>query len=342
MPVQDSYPVPPVTAAHLNIRQLDLLEKTFLQRANQARVLGHWLSRRRLWLIFVLVRHGGLRLGEAIELDDARDLNLDTGQVRVRGAHPRTVLLSPALLPELRQFLAHDLVAARQGKLTQLDPGYIRRNFYARAKEIGLPPDLASPRALRMARAIELIHNGMPLPAIQQYLGQPSLVNTAQLLNYSEDEIKRITRHYLQREARLKTSARNVFPGQVCSIARDNFLVDVRLNSFSGLQLAAIITAESMDNLQLSLGKTVVATVKAPFVQLARANHPIKNTVNKFAGRVERIANTEILSEVVVALPEGGTCCSVTCTDSLAELELQEGRRVCLFFNALSVVLALP
>lgn len=62
---------------------------------------------------------------------------------------------------------------------------------------------------------MELIEGGMPLPAVQSFLGQPSLESTGELLDYDESDIKAITSHYLRKEAKLKTSARNVFPGVV-------------------------------------------------------------------------------------------------------------------------------
>lgn len=340
----DAYTPPPVNAPHLSTREMDDLDRTFRARVEESRHASHRLSRQRLWLIFLLLRHGALRLGEVLGLDDAEALDLDAGVIHVPGPHGRDVPLPRHLVPELRHLFALSPVAARRGELTRLDPGYVRRNFYARARECGLPPELASPRALRQSRAVELIQSGMPLPAVQNLLGQPSLESTGEFLAYSDADIKGMTRHYLQREAKLKTSARNVFPGQVESIRQSGFLAEIRVSGFSGLEVAALITQESLERMQLTPGKTVIATVKSPLVMVTRDSEGGRPTSarNRFPGTVLRINRSELICAVVVLLDEGSRVCALITTERADDLELAPDMPVTVLFEAFSVVLDLP
>ena len=160
----DSYMPPSINAPHLSTREMDELDRTFRARVEESRHASHRLSRQRLWLIFLLLRHGALRLGEVLGLDDEKAVNLEEGILHVPGPHRRDVPLPRHLIPELRRFFALPSVAARRGELTHLDPGYVRRNFYARARECNLPPELASPRALRQSRAWKVPANFWPIP----------------------------------------------------------------------------------------------------------------------------------------------------------------------------------
>lgn len=341
----EAYVLPSINAPHLSTHEMDMLSQAFRARVEETRQASHRLSRQRLWLIFLLLRHGALRLGEALSLDDATALDLDKGLLRVSGAHGRDVPLPKHLLPEMRQFLSQPPVAAHRGELTHLDPGYVRRNFYARARECGLPPELASPRALRQSRAVELIQGGMPLPAVQKLLGQPSLESTGEFLAYTDTDIKAMTQHYLHREARLKTSARNVFPGQVNEIRQSGFLVEVRVLSFTGLEVVAVITRESLERMELTPGKTVIATVKSPSVLMARAperGSPAPTSArNRLEGTVLRVSRSDLICSVVATLSEGSRVCGLITTDRADELELVPETPVVVMFDAFSVILEL-
>lgn len=340
----DASPVSPsLSAPHLSTQQMGQWEQAFRERVETTRQPSHRLSRLRLWLIFLLVRHAALRLGEALRLNDEEDLDLEACLLRVPGAQARELPMPRVLVFQLRRFFSLPSIAARRGDLTRLDPGYVRRNFYARARECGLPPDLASPRALRQSRAVEMIQNGMPLPAVQRFLGQSNLESTREFLSYSDADIQTMTRHYLKREAKLRTSARNAFSGLISRIRREGFLAEVRIASFTGLDLVAIITEESLENLELKEGMPVVATVKAPWVILGRADAaaPVRTSArNRFTGKVTSIRRSGLVSEVMVELPEGNRVCALMTTDSADDLELAPGETVTVMFKALTVILS--
>jgi len=337
---EDSFSPSP-NVPHLSPQELDRLAQAFWDRVEQSRQPEHRLSRLRLWLVFLLIRHTALRLGEVLHLNLENNLDLESGLLRVSGPYARELPLPHGLSFAIRRFLVSPEAAAMRD-LDRLDPGHVRRNFYARAQECGLSPELASPRALRQARALELIQNGMPLPAVQKFLGQPSLKSTGDILAYKEDDIQAITRHHLKREARLRTSARNAFSGVVSRIRRGGFLAEVQVTSFSGLELTAIITEESLDHLQIVEGKTVVATVKAPWVFLIRCDDDTfrPDARNRFAGKVSSIHRSDPVTQVVVELPEGSRVCSLITTESADALELCPGEPVIVLFKSFAVILS--
>ncbi len=320
---------------------LKRLEDAFRAHAEKNIRPEYQRSRLRLYVLFLLLRYAALRLGEAVRVDDERDLDLDAGLLRVAGAQVREIPLPAPLTAELRRLFHRDILLAERGRLTALDPGYIRRNFYARAKECGIAPESASPRALRHARAVEMLESGMPMPALQKFLGQPSLESANRLLVYSDDDIDTMTRHYLKREARLKTSARNVFPARVSGLRQSCFMVEVALTTLTGLKLVSVITEESLLNLQLSRGKTVMATVKAPWVVLTR-NPAAPGVSNRFAGTVAAVRRSDLVCEVLVDLPEGSRVCALVTTGNADALALAPGEAVTALFKAFAVILALP
>lgn len=76
---------PAENVRHLTSEQLDAVSKAFLDwyKASVSTTQGR--SRGRLWLVFLLIRYGALRLGEVLSLDDRTDLDFARSVVSVRG-----------------------------------------------------------------------------------------------------------------------------------------------------------------------------------------------------------------------------------------------------------------
>lgn len=338
-----------VDTPHADSAALERLDAAFAARLAQARTAQQRLSRLRVWLVFSLLRHAGLRLGEALAFDDARDMR---GSVlHVGGSHAREVPLSPPAAQRLREIVDAPEAQTLRGQLARLDEGYLRRCLYARARECGLDPGLVSARALRTARAIELCRSGMPLKIVHAFLGQASTDPTAALLHYAREDANAIINYYLHKDMKMKTSARNVFPGRVLTLRRSGILVEVTLRTFSGLDVVSVITDESYQTLGLEEGKTAIATVKAPWVILAlpaaqgdnagSAPEPATSARNRFAGTVAAVRRSEVATEVVVDLTEGSRVCSLITTESADQLHVREGASVLVSFKAFSVILGL-
>jgi molybdopterin-binding protein len=67
----------------------------------------------------------------------------------------------------------------------------------------------------------------------------------------------------------MKISARNVLAGQIKSIDRGAVNSEVLIELPSGVEIVAIITNNSVDNLQLKAGKKAYAVIKASNVMIA-------------------------------------------------------------------------
>ncbi|BFR47324.1 TOBE domain-containing protein [Nitratidesulfovibrio sp. HK-II] len=330
----------PEGVKHLTSEQLDELTATFHAWFGAASTPVQRRSRGRLWVAFLMMRHGALRLGEVLALDDGTDLDPLRQLVIVRGHGGREIQLPEPVMREVRRVLDDPMLFGLRGRVFRLDQGYVRRKFYERAAECSIPKEYLNPRVIRHSRAVELLRGGVPLKIVQGILGHQSMNQTANYLRFSDDEVRRIVHHYLNKETRMKTSARNAFTGRVTSIVKDGLLVEVELTTNSGLKVVSVITEESAQTLGVSTGKVMTATVKAPWVILAREENRLKTSArNRYAGKVARVNLSEIAAEVVVDLPEGTTVCALLTVESVKALDLAPGTDILVMFKAFSVIL---
>jgi molybdate transport system regulatory protein len=138
----------------------------------------------------------------------------------------------------------------------------------------------------------------------------------------------------------MKSSARNQFFGKVTRIKKDavNDEIEIALNGDDSI--VAIITSESRQNMELTIGSEVWALVKASWVMLATDDNDFKLSVrNRLCGTISRLTRGQVSSEVIVTLPGGNTVCAIVTNDSVTEMKLQEGEKVCAVFKASSVIL---
>lgn len=340
----------------LDLTQLTALEQSFRAWVDASRRQADRNSRRRLWLIFLLLRSTGARLGEVLGLDAARHILLDQERPVVRfgeGETGREVPLPGDVAAELRAALADpELVAGTEGGLSGLflmDQGHVRRKFYERAEEAGIPRDLASPSVLRRTRARQLMRQDVPLPVVQRLLGQSSADLTAAFSDYSDAEAGEILEAYLKREERRKTSARNRFFGQVTRVVGGPVVAEVEVTSLGGFKVYSVVTRESVERLGIEPGVLATADIKAPWVQLSAGPvEPVSTAANRYPAVVKRIVMApeapdgrpgEVVAEVVAELSDGTRLASVITAQSVRRLDLREGMPVWASFGAFSVIL---
>jgi len=336
--------VPP-DVKYLETGQLDALTGAFRDWAASPKRADTRLSRARVWLIYTLLRHTAARLGEVLGVNDATDLDLARGTVRFRGdkdgeALPREVLLPAEAIQELRLFFADPASCGLRGRVFQMDAGFIRRKFQERAVQCGLPKELANPRTMRHSRAVEMLRGGMPLTVVQRILGHGTVNLTAHYLSFSDQDIQAIVEHYLSKENRMKTSARNSFSGPVTAIKHGKILSEVELTTSSGNKVVSVITTESFHKLGIVDGMAMTATIKAPNVIILKEPEAGKTSArNRFHGTIARINEGMIAAEVVVALPDGTEVCALITDESVKNLDLKVGDSVWTLFKVFAVVL---
>lgn len=335
----------PGDVKHLDTAQLEELTaafRTWVERAHRPDVR---LSRGRVLLIFLVLRHCGARLGEVLALDDRTDFDLDAGVVRFGGekdgdALPREVKLPRALGDELAKTLDDPAFLAVRGMVFRMDGGYVRRKFYERGQECGLPKELSNPRILRHSRAVELLRGGVPLTIVQNILGHGTVNLTAHYLSFTQEDIRTLVRYYIHKESRMKTSARNTFTGQVRLVRTGTILSEVTLVTPAGHQLVSVITNESVEKLDIREGVLATASIKAPLVILVKNDEaPSGSMRNRFYGKIIRINEGAIAAEVVVRVDAETEVCALITDESVKRLNLTVGDPIWAMFKAFSVVL---
>ncbi|HMB14873.1 MAG TPA: TOBE domain-containing protein [Pelovirga sp.] len=141
------------------------------------------------------------------------------------------------------------------------------------------------------------------------------------------------------RRVTMKTSARNQFSGKVISIRHGSVNDEVALQLSGDDQITAIITRDSVKNMELSVGKKAYALIKASSVILADEKPHGISARNVLSGTIERIVLGGVNAEVIIALPGQTRLAAVVTRESVSNLGLKEGANAWAFFKASSVIL---
>lgn len=145
----------------LSPHELLAVETWLWERAAAARGPREKRPRLRMWLIFMLLRYGAVRLVEIFALRP-HDLDLENGVLRVGGQFRREVPLPLTVSRRLRRILEDPTLFPASLELMRCDASYVRRCLQHCGEACGLPKGLLSARALRHSRALELARQGLP------------------------------------------------------------------------------------------------------------------------------------------------------------------------------------
>lgn len=330
----------PENIIHLDSREMSALEDEFRVWKDKVTRPDYVRSRTRILCLFLVLRHTGAKLGEILNLDERKSVNLDRAVIILgKEAQAREVPLPQSVCRELKGIMHGPMGHGLEGDLFQLDPGYVRRIFYERAEGCGLERQMGGPSVLRRSRAVELLRSGVPVGVVRKVLGQSSSDLSVVYQEWSSGDVQNIVRRMALEETALKTSARNTFVGHVSRINRDGVLADVEFTTSEGVTISSVITLESLYKLDLEPGVPVSATVKAPLVAVRPIKHNASSSRNCVPARVTTIKQTEVLAEVSGESASGTQMCALVTSWSIAEEGLQEGGKVEFCFKALSVVL---
>jgi molybdate transport system regulatory protein len=330
----------------LDTNQLNLMEQSFREWTENSSRADIRFSRRRVLLIFLLIRYTGAKLSEVLSLDPSQDIDFERqfvlfGRMQEESGRPqRKVQLSRTLCNEIRTIIAEPLLKNKAQNVVNVDPGFVRRKFYERAEACGIAKQLGGPEILRKSRAVELMQNNMPLPAVQMLLGHSTPNLTSSYVSFSEDDLQQVTRLFVEKESSRKTSARNSFFGKIQTIQKGDIQTRVEIVTIGGFIITTIITNDSFQRLGLKAGKLITAEVKAPWVMLQKSgNGQAWSADNIFKGVVERITQGNINTEFIVRISDGTEVCSIVTSESCRRLALAEGDEAWVLFNSYSVVL---
>ena len=336
----------PDEGKYLDTVHLNRLKQSFRDWAEDTTRSNVRLSRKRILLIFLLIRYTAAKLNEVLSLDPFQDI--DHGRQSIFFGNAKTgidrkvreVQISEALSLEIQSLLAdHAFRKALENRFA-VDPGFVRRKFYERGQACGFPKRLCSPAVIRKSRAVELMQNNMPLPAVQMLLGHSTPNLTTSFVSFSDDDIRQVTKFFMEKESYRKTSARNSFFGKIKAIHRGDIQTRMELTTIGGHSVTTVITNDSMERLGLKVGNLITAEVKAPWVILQKTDEEPECTAeNRFNGVIVRINKGEVNTEYVVRISDGTELCSVATTEAGRRLKFQKDDTVWVIFNCFSVVL---
>ena len=330
----------------LDSLQLGQLEQSYREWVESSPRPDISLSRKRILLIFLLIRYTGARLNEVLALNPFQDIDPHRQVVcfgktgAEKGRKIREVQMPEALFNELMAAVNDPLLKQSPGYWFQVDPGHVRRKFYERAASCGFLPAHGAPDTIRKSRGAELIQNNMPLQVVQRMLGHSTPNMAASYVEFSDEDILHASRFFIEKESLRKTSARNIFFGKISAIQPGDIQSKIDMLTIAGASVTTVITNDSLVRLGLKIGSLVTAEVKAPWVILKKGNDkPDCTAENRFQGAISRITAGEIMAEYVVSLEDGTELCSVVTRESGEHLGLQKGDPIWVFFNCFSVVL---
>jgi molybdate transport system regulatory protein len=325
------------------LAKLELAFRTWAESASRADVRA---SRMRILLIFLLIRYTGARLHEVLAFDPRRDMNVAGSSLRIGKAgplengSPREVHISSELMSDIEAILHYLDFAGQGGSVLSVDAAHVRRKFYERSIECGFAQDLGSPNAIRKARAVELMYSNVPLPVVQRILGHSTPNLTASLVAFSDEDIHQVARHFIERESRRKTSARNTFFGKIGHIRKGDIQSQVEVVTVGGDIVTTVITNNSLKRMGLKTGSLITAEVKAPWVIVQKAETPPLCTAeNIFRGNVTRIRRGKLTTEFIVRIHDGAELCSLVTEESRRKLDVRQGDDVWVLFNSFAVIL---
>ena len=262
----------------LDTVQLNRLELSFREWAEASPRKDVRLSRRRIVLIFLLIRYTGAKLNEVLALNPFKDIDIGRSAVFFNSTDvdkesvPREVRVSETLSREIESALADLEFKESLQNMFDVDPAFVRRKFYERAQSCGFAKRLGGPEMIRKARAVELMQCNMPLPVVQTILGHSTPNLTSSYVSFSAEEIHQVTKLFMERESSHKTSARNSFFGKIKTIQRGDIQTRVEIITLSGHSVTTVITNDSLERLGLHEGRLITAEVKAPWIILQKGD----------------------------------------------------------------------
>lgn len=145
----------------------------------------------------------------------------------------------------------------------------------------------------------------------------------------------------LLRSLSMKTSARNTYRGVVTAIREGAVNNEVILKVSDDIELCAIVTRESVEDLGLAPGKPALALIKSSFVILAGGHDPLPiSTRNRLKGMIAAITPGAVNDEVSLNIGDGKTITAIVTQASREELGLAVGQPAQALIKASHIILA--
>lgn len=140
----------------------------------------------------------------------------------------------------------------------------------------------------------------------------------------------------------MAVSARNVFNGKISALVDGAVNAEVEVTMAGGDKLIAIVTEGSVKSLGLTVGKDVVAYVKAPWVIVLTGVSGVKFSArNQLLGKVSALQKGAVNTEVAITLAGGTVVYAVVTNEAVLELGLKIGADASALIKASHVILGI-
>lgn len=138
----------------------------------------------------------------------------------------------------------------------------------------------------------------------------------------------------------MKTSARNALRGRVRTITPGAVSSEVILDIGDGVEIVAILTARSVDDLSLKVGDPAVALIQAGSVILAQGEGLKTSARNHIPAVVVQREDGAVNTEITLQIAPGKTLAATVTLESARALDLAAGAAVTALIKAPHVILA--
>ena len=138
----------------------------------------------------------------------------------------------------------------------------------------------------------------------------------------------------------MRTSARNALRGEISHITDGAVSSEVSLRIAEGVEITAVLTRRSVEELELAVGKPAIALIKSSFVLLAKGEGLRTSARNQIPGVVVAREDGAVNSEVILDIGGGKTLVATITVESARALEIGRDERLTALIKAPHVILA--
>ena len=135
-----------------------------------------------------------------------------------------------------------------------------------------------------------------------------------------------------------RISSRNAFHCVIEKIRKGPVDVELYLRLASGAELIAVVTNAAVDELELDIGKKVLALVKAYAINLS--NQKRAGDENNVSGTVIRLIQGPKSWEILLNIGDGKTLTAVIPLERAEKLEIKKGDKLIAHFSPQDVIIA--
>jgi molybdopterin-binding protein len=145
----------------------------------------------------------------------------------------------------------------------------------------------------------------------------------------------------LARIVKMQTSIRNQFLATVVNIKQGAVVSEVEMKMAGGDTMVAMMSQQIVNYLGLAQGSQVYAMIRSPQVSVMHHETLLRVSARNFlCGEVLRVIKGTVNARILIHLKGDDIIQSVVTLESVSELGIKEGEKVCVFFHSKDVILA--